>query len=36
MNRYWKERWAHWARYTRYRARIEMQARAAMREWLMV
>jgi len=36
MNRRWKEYWAHWARHAAYRARIEVQARAAMREWLMV
>ena len=36
MNRIWKENRARKARYERYRARIEVHARAAMREWLMI
>jgi hypothetical protein len=36
MNRIWKEQWALWARLARNRARIEIHARAAMREWLLI
>jgi hypothetical protein len=36
MSRIWKEYRARSNRYARNRARIEAEARAAMREWLMI
>lgn len=36
MSRIWKEHRARWNRYARNRARIEADARAAMRDWLMI
>jgi len=36
MNRRLKEIWKRWNKYSRYRVRVEVEARAAMRDWLMV
>jgi hypothetical protein len=36
MNRRWKEFWVRWTRHVRNRTRVEEEARAAMRAWLMV